>query len=145
MPFDDRFERGVELVDADLGEEPEAAEIDAEDRHVAARLRDSRRHAEQRAVAAHDDDQIDMRAAAPRASATSPPAPLPASAAVSVSNTASMCRSRSQAASRSRWSAAAAQAALGDDADARDAAVGARRRVMRRGGGGGTRRCPSGP
>jgi hypothetical protein len=59
-PIEDRFEHGVELVDARFGEETEAAKIHAEDWNVATRLRGPRRHAQERAVAAEDDDQIDF-------------------------------------------------------------------------------------
>jgi hypothetical protein len=54
------LQRGIELVDPDLRQESEAAEVHAEDRDVAAGLGDSRRHAQQRPIAAHHDDQIDV-------------------------------------------------------------------------------------
>src|SRR5258706_3587767 len=57
----DGFERREQLVDPDLGEESEAAEVHAEDRDVASGLRGSIRHRQQRPVAAEDDDQIDLR------------------------------------------------------------------------------------
>ena len=56
---------GIELGERDLGEEAEAAEVDAEDRHVGARPRDAVGHADERAVAAEHDDQV-ARAAADR-------------------------------------------------------------------------------
>ena len=120
----------VELVDARLGEEAEAAEVDAEDRDVAAGLRDARRHAEQRAVAAEDDDQIDVRRAARRASRSARRAASPASVAVSVSKTGSMLRSRSHVARRARWSAAATRPRLATMPTRVDACAG----VMTRGG-----------
>src|SRR5215467_13470831 len=48
--IDGRFERWIQLVDPDLGKEPEAAEVDAEDRDVASRLCDAISDREQGAV-----------------------------------------------------------------------------------------------
>ena len=59
-PFERRLERGIELGQRDLRQEAEAAEVDAEDRRVPAGLRNPRRHAQERAIAAHEDDQIDV-------------------------------------------------------------------------------------
>ena len=57
---DGRLERGVELGQRDLGEKPEAAEVDAEDRNRQSRFADTVGHAEQRAVAAEDEHDIDL-------------------------------------------------------------------------------------
>jgi hypothetical protein len=59
VPASTGLERRQQLVDAGLGQEAQAAEVDAEDRDVAARLRDAGRHPEQRAVAAEEHDEID--------------------------------------------------------------------------------------
>jgi hypothetical protein len=53
-----RFERFVQLRQGDLGEEPQAAEIDAKDRDVDAGPRYPPRHADERAVASKDDDEV---------------------------------------------------------------------------------------
>ena len=57
---DDPLERGVELRQRRLGEEPQAAEVHGEDRDVGARERDAPRRREERPVAAEDDDQVDL-------------------------------------------------------------------------------------
>ncbi len=57
----------IQLGQGDLGQESEAAEIDAEDRHVRAGLGDPAGHADQRAVAAEHHHQVARRSAARRA------------------------------------------------------------------------------
>ena len=53
------FQRRKDLRQRHLGQESQAAEIDAEDRDVRLGLRDAAGRAEQRAVAAQDDDHLD--------------------------------------------------------------------------------------
>ena len=57
---DERLQRALELVASDFREKAEMAEIDAEQRHVRARMRDGARRIEQRAVAAERDDHVDL-------------------------------------------------------------------------------------
>ena len=58
-PFERRLERRIELGQRHLGEKPEAAEVDAEDGMSSTGERDAVGHAEQRAVAAEDEEQVD--------------------------------------------------------------------------------------
>ena len=55
-----RFERRVQLGQRHLGQEAEAAEVDAENRNVDARRADAVGHRQQRAVAAEHDDHVDV-------------------------------------------------------------------------------------
>ena len=87
---DGAFERRKDLRQRHLGEKPEAAEVDAENRNVGVRLRDAAGRAEQRAVATEHDDHVDLaRAGRPcRRCRTEPSRPADvASAAVSGSKT----------------------------------------------------------
>ena len=56
---DDRVERRGHLGAADLGQKPQMAEVDTEQRRVGRRVRDGARGLEQRAVAAKRHDDID--------------------------------------------------------------------------------------
>ena len=62
---DGSFERWIQLGQRHLGQESQAAEVDAEDGNAGARFADAIRHREQRAVAAehqHHVDLVDQRA-----------------------------------------------------------------------------------
>ncbi len=56
--LEDGLERIVQLGQGDLGEEAQAAEVDAEDGHRGSGLRDAARHADERAVAAEHDHEV---------------------------------------------------------------------------------------
>ena len=59
--FLDRFERGIETGERELGQEAKRAEVDAEDQR--SRLRHGARRGKQRAVAAEDQGQSGRRVA----------------------------------------------------------------------------------
>ena len=58
---DDRVERLVQLVERDLGEKAQAAEVHAQDGNGAARAADAGGHAQQRPVAAQYQQQVHVR------------------------------------------------------------------------------------
>ena len=109
VPAEHRLERAVELGERDLGQEPEAAEVHAEDRHVA-RRRCAIRPAMPMSVPSPPSTTIRSHASGRSSRATvGRPAAGRRAAAVSVSNTGSTSRASSQPASSASTPAAASR------------------------------------